>query len=140
MSLLSPPQSTLGARSAPLFFGALIFLSMTLALGAGANPAGDASPTSASPSNPPTALDRAGELGSNALVPFVAVTELALLTNGDHRGQRALRGGEAFATTFALTEALKFLTHERRPNGADNQSFPSGHASLSFAAATLLDA
>lgn len=37
----------------------------------------------------------------------------------------------------AVTEGLKAVVHERRPNGGDH-SFPSGHASMSFAGATYL--
>ncbi|HTN36952.1 MAG TPA: phosphatase PAP2 family protein [Arachidicoccus sp.] len=33
---------------------------------------------------------------------------------------------------------LKHITHERRPNGSDYYSFPSGHTTEAFAAATLL--
>ena len=35
--------------------------------------------------------------------------------------------------------ALKSLVHERRPDGSDRHSFPSGHASFSFAAAASLE-
>ena len=46
-------------------------------------------------------------------------------------GSIAAAGG----TTFALKE----LVHERRPDRSDDRSFPSGHTSVSFAAAATLE-
>jgi membrane-associated phospholipid phosphatase len=40
----------------------------------------------------------------------------------------------AGALTFALKEAVR----RERPDGSNNQSFPSGHAALTFASATAL--
>ena len=45
----------------------------------------------------------------------------------------------AFALTSGVTHGLKNIVHERRPNGEDDHSFPSGHSSLAFASATILD-
>jgi membrane-associated phospholipid phosphatase len=42
------------------------------------------------------------------------------------------------AATLVLTEALKSRIHETRPDGSDNKSFPSEHASIAFAAAQYL--
>lgn len=36
---------------------------------------------------------------------------------------------EAFLINGVFTEGLKYITHRKRPNGGDNMSFPSGHAS-----------
>lgn len=54
---------------------------------------------------------------------------------GDWRGDLQAGGGMLVAggTTFALKE----LIHERRPDRSDDKSFPSGHTSVSFAAASL---
>jgi PAP2 superfamily len=38
-----------------------------------------------------------------------------------------------------LVEPLKFTTHRLRPDGSNYQSFPSGHAAVTFAAATVLE-
>jgi len=38
-----------------------------------------------------------------------------------------------------LTEILKFTTHRERPNHENHQSFPSGHASITFASATVIE-
>ena len=97
-------------------------------------------PTSAPTPAPPTALERAGRIGSDSLKPYVVLTEFSLWDSGHYGADRALRGAEAEATVGGLTEALKFLAHEKRPNGANYQSFPSGHASAAFSSATLLDA
>jgi hypothetical protein len=40
--------------------------------------------------------------------------------------------------TYTLTEITKNLIHRQRPDGSDNRSFFSGHASTTFAAATFL--
>jgi PAP2 superfamily len=38
----------------------------------------------------------------------------------------------------ALTQVLKFSVQRERPDGSNNHSFPSGHASATFASATVL--
>jgi membrane-associated phospholipid phosphatase len=38
-----------------------------------------------------------------------------------------------------LVEPLKFATQRERPDGSNNQSFPSGHASVTFATATVIE-
>jgi hypothetical protein len=45
----------------------------------------------------------------------------------------------ALAATYATVGALKLTISEERPDGSDDNSFPSGHAAGSFAAATVLD-
>jgi hypothetical protein len=46
---------------------------------------------------------------------------------------------EALTVNAAITESLKHLTHRERPDGSDNFSFPSGHASGTFAFATAFE-
>src|SRR5437870_8286508 len=53
-----------------------------------------------------------------------------------HLGMDLLR---AQILTEALTEAIKYSTHRERPDGSNYQSFPSGHASVTFAAATVIE-
>src|SRR5436190_1507805 len=46
--------------------------------------------------------------------------------------------GEAFALTFGINEGLKYLVGRQRPDLTDFLSFPSGHTSTAFCAATLI--
>ncbi len=45
---------------------------------------------------------------------------------------------QTFLLTQGLTQALKFSVGRERPNGENNQSFPSGHSSGSFAMAVVI--
>lgn len=53
-----------------------------------------------------------------------------------HLGMDLVR---AMAINETLTQALKFSTRRERPDGSDHRSFPSGHASTTFAVATALE-
>ncbi len=53
-----------------------------------------------------------------------------------HLGMDLLR---AQILTAGLTEGLKVATHRERPDGSNHQSFPSGHASITFASATVIE-
>lgn len=55
---------------------------------------------------------------------------------GDWQGDLQAGGGMAAAELAAF--GLKHAFPETRPDGSDRQSFPSGHASISFAAAATL--
>ncbi len=45
----------------------------------------------------------------------------------------------AFGLTAGLSSGLKGIVSERRPDGTDDQSMPSRHTAMAFAAATILD-
>ena len=44
----------------------------------------------------------------------------------------------SFAVNAGVTYVLKRSIHEKRPDGTDNRSFPSGHTSIAFCGATSL--
>lgn len=44
----------------------------------------------------------------------------------------------SFAATVATTLALKTAIHKNRPDGSDNDAFPSGHTSMAFQGAAFL--
>ena len=44
----------------------------------------------------------------------------------------------SFATTVASTYALKQVINKQRPDGSDNDAFPSGHASMAFQGAAFI--
>ena len=74
---------------------------------------------------------------SSAGRDFLVVAALGLpAIRGDWEGD--LEAGGSMIAAFGITEGLKEALPERRPDGSDNKSFPSGHASVSFAAAASL--
>lgn len=79
-------------------------------------------------------LDTAGDIG-RVLIPAAAAG--VTLVRKDCQGAKQLF--VSLLAAAAVTEGLKTVVHERRPNGGD-RSFPSGHASISFAGATFLQA
>ena len=57
-----------------------------------------------------------------------------------HNWQRfAVNTIASVGVAFALKTGLKKMIKEERPDHSDNQSFPSGHASMAFAAARSVD-
>ena len=77
-------------------------------------------------------IEAAGEV-LTLLLPATA----AGLAVGFKDGRGALQLGESVAFTAAVTYGLKYTISESAPNG-DTRSFPSAHASLSFASAEFL--
>ncbi len=53
-----------------------------------------------------------------------------------HLGMDLLR---AQIVNETMVQTLKFATHRERPDGSNHQSFPSGHAAVTFAGATVLE-
>lgn len=76
---------------------------------------------------------KASDVGRDALF-YTALGYPAL--HGDWEGVG--RAAIALGATRLVTDGLKDVVGEERPDGSDNRSFPSGHASMSFAAAGTL--
>ena len=74
--------------------------------------------------------------GKGSLAFLAAGVAGPLLYGKSHRPEVARRLDKVLAVALA-TEALKHAFQERRPDGSDRQSFPSGHASAAFAVAQL---
>lgn len=84
-------------------------------------------------------IARAGDsietAGDVLFLALPAVAGGAAISHGDSDG--AVMFGKSAAVTLGATYALKQTVDERRPNGGVH-SFPSGHASVSFASAEFL--
>jgi hypothetical protein len=65
-----------------------------------------------------------------------AVGRIFDLPKASHLGLDLLR---AQILTESLVEPLKFATNRERPDQSNRQSFPSGHAAITFAGATVLE-
>jgi membrane-associated phospholipid phosphatase len=75
----------------------------------------------------------ASDIGRSVLV----VSALGLPTvQGDWEGTQ--EAAFSLGATFAVTSGLKLVIEEKRPDGSNDKSFPSGHTSSSFAAAATL--
>jgi len=77
-------------------------------------------------------MDTAGDVG-RVLIPAAAAG--VTLAKKDWTGGKQLF--LSLLTAAAVTEGLKAVVHEKRPDGGDH-SFPSGHTSISFATASYL--
>lgn len=70
---------------------------------------------------------------------FLATSVASPLLDGEPRNtQRSLRTADAIITSALITQGLKKLVREKRPDSDERDSFPSGHATVAFAAATML--
>ena len=101
-----------------------------------------------SPWDKPLSRRIAGTLGDRPWIGDATMASLAfgsvalgMLLPGDGRNSwdNFWEEAEVFAVTGLLTSSLKLLVGRTRPGGG-NRSFPSGHTSAAFAAATLIDA
>ena len=66
-----------------------------------------------------------------------AGTLLPLLEDKKDGAQHTLRTADALIVSTLLAEGLKQIVHEKRPDGTDYKSFPSGHATAAFTVATM---
>ncbi len=73
---------------------------------------------------------------SGNILYLAAAVGLPLLSDGSNGRNHALRVADSIGTSVILSEGLKNLFHEKRPDSNAHDSFPSGHATAAFAAAT----
>ncbi len=88
-------------------------------------------------SSPALASDH-GWAQASTIVEIALVSSAAgvPLAQGDGRGAR--EAGMSVGAAFLVTQGLKEAFPEQRPDHSNNNSFPSGHTALSFAAAASL--
>lgn len=68
------------------------------------------------------------------LIPAVAYGTTFYMHDKDGR----IQFYKSFFTNLGVTYALKAMISEERPNGADDDSFPSGHTSVAFQGAAFI--
>ena len=68
---------------------------------------------------------------------LAAGTGLPLIEDGKAGRNHSLRALDALITSELLSEGLKSLTREKRPDSSAHNSFPSGHAVSAFSVATI---
>jgi hypothetical protein len=73
-----------------------------------------------------------------ASVPFIFGLDLLGVKGKSDYKNRAAIFIKAEAIMFISTSLLKRTTHEIRPDGSDDQSFPSGHSAQAFLAAAMI--
>jgi membrane-associated phospholipid phosphatase len=80
-----------------------------------------------------------GQSGSKSMLVSAAIPLIGgaySYTSGDYEGLKEL--GMSCLVTAHITTLLKNTVERTRPNGDDNLSFPSGHASAAFVGASYL--
>lgn len=88
----------------------------------------------------PAAADGKGnwdKLSTALVLGLAGGAEAKTLSLNDKPGQ--LEFLKTMVATLAVSEGLKAVVHERRPDGSANDSFPSAHSALAFAAASYFD-
>jgi membrane-associated phospholipid phosphatase len=75
--------------------------------------------------------------GAGNLIFLASGTLLPLVQGGSVGRQQTVRTMDALLTSTLITEGLKSLVHEQRPDHSDYNSFPSGHATAAFTVATM---
>jgi membrane-associated phospholipid phosphatase len=78
-------------------------------------------------------VENAGSI-IRTLIPAVAYGTTFYLHDSEGRSQFY----KSFFSNLAVTYALKATVDKTRPNGSDNESFPSGHSSVAFQGAAFI--
>ncbi|MCB1218195.1 phosphatase PAP2 family protein [bacterium] len=80
----------------------------------------------------------ARSVGDEGTVAFLAAAMLIpVLERGEQGEGQALRTGDAILSSLIMSEGLKRVVRSERPDGHPGYSFPSNHATMAFAAATV---
>lgn len=89
------------------------------------------------PSYVPTSAQKAVRTSTDVVLVALPATALAVtLIEKDWEGLK--EGAISAGVTFGVTMALKCCIREWRPDYSNHHSFPSGHSSITFAAATYI--
>lgn len=82
---------------------------------------------------------RQKKIGTSTDIAVIALPAAALIgVMAQKDWQGLIQGVETAGATAAATLILKYAVKERRPDGSNMHSFPSGHTSVSFATAGFL--
>ena len=84
----------------------------------------------------------AGKYIGNTAVQMGAAAAIYTYGRMQHQGKVSHLGMDmlrAQIVTSGMTVGLKYATHRERPDGSNAHSFPSGHASVTFATATVIE-
>ena len=84
----------------------------------------------------PLGRTRTGDVGDGLQVAIPLTALVTSWVKGDDQGTRQFATG--FAVTLATSYGLKSVISKERPDGRDDESFPSSHTAVSFHAAGYL--
>jgi membrane-associated phospholipid phosphatase len=77
-------------------------------------------------------------LSNKGTIAFLALgAGLPLLQDGHQGPIHTFRTLDSLGVSVLLSEGIKHVTHVRRPDSDERDSFPSGHATAAFAVATM---
>jgi len=79
------------------------------------------------------------EFASNSgnLAYLAGAIFVPVLTHENDGSSASIRAVDSLGTTLAITEILKDVSREKRPDSNSLDSFPSGHTSAAFSVATI---
>ncbi|WP_227670668.1 phosphatase PAP2 family protein [Psychrobacter proteolyticus] len=80
-----------------------------------------------------SSIERAGDIVA-LTIPALAYGSTYYMNDREGRQQFY----QSFAANLAVTYAVKSTVNKDRPDGSDNDSFPSGHTSLAFQGASFI--
>jgi membrane-associated phospholipid phosphatase len=75
--------------------------------------------------------------GTGTIIYLTAGVGLPLLEDGKRGVSHSLRAADALGTSVLLSDGIKSLANEKRPDNNEHDSFPSGHATAAFSIATV---